>query len=82
MKLLIVSDLYFPEVVGGGERVLYETSTRLSARGHRVGLLVRRQEGAPEEEELKGCHVYRFSPKRPPGRFNRRSFCFISLSSQ
>jgi glycosyltransferase involved in cell wall biosynthesis len=42
MNLLFVADVSIQHVIGGAERVLYEQTTRLAARGHRVQLLTRR----------------------------------------
>jgi glycosyltransferase involved in cell wall biosynthesis len=42
MKILFVSDVSIQRVVGGAERVLFEQTTRLAARGHEVHILTRR----------------------------------------
>ncbi len=42
MNVLFVSDVSIAEVIGGAERVLYEQTTRLAARGHDVHILTRR----------------------------------------
>lgn len=42
MKILFVSDVSIENVIGGAERVLYEQTTRLAARGHDVHILTRR----------------------------------------
>jgi glycosyltransferase involved in cell wall biosynthesis len=42
VNLLIVTDVSMHKVIGGAERVLFEQSTRLAARGHRVTLITRR----------------------------------------
>ncbi|MCX5823449.1 MAG: glycosyltransferase family 4 protein [Deltaproteobacteria bacterium] len=42
MKILFVSDVSIQDVIGGAERVLYEQTTRLAARGHDVHILTRR----------------------------------------
>ena len=42
MKILFVSDVSIQNVIGGAERVLYEQTTRLAARGHDVHILTRR----------------------------------------
>lgn len=42
MNILFVSDVSIQDVIGGAERVLYEQTTRLAARGHDVHILTRR----------------------------------------
>ena len=42
LKILFVSDVSIQEVIGGAERVLFEQTTRLAARGHDVHILTRR----------------------------------------
>jgi len=44
-NILLVSDVSIARVMGGAERVLYEQSTRLAAKGHRVHVLTRRLPG-------------------------------------
>ena len=41
MKILFVSDVSIQDVIGGAERVLFEQTTRLAARGHDVHILTR-----------------------------------------
>jgi len=42
LKILFVADVSIQDVIGGAERVLYEQTTRLAARGHDVHILTRR----------------------------------------
>jgi glycosyltransferase involved in cell wall biosynthesis len=42
LKILFVSDVSIQDVIGGAERVLFEQTTRLAARGHDVHILTRR----------------------------------------
>jgi glycosyltransferase involved in cell wall biosynthesis len=42
LNILFVSDVSIQDVIGGAERVLYEQTTRLAARGHAVQILTRR----------------------------------------
>ncbi|RPH52843.1 MAG: glycosyltransferase family 1 protein [Desulfobacteraceae bacterium] len=42
MKILFVSDVSIQDVIGGAERVLFEQTTRLAAKGHDVHILTRR----------------------------------------
>jgi glycosyltransferase involved in cell wall biosynthesis len=39
MKILFLSNLYPPNVVGGYERLCHEMATALAVRGHRIGVL-------------------------------------------
>ena len=36
MKILIVYDVSYPHVIGGGQRRLYEVATRLAKSGHEI----------------------------------------------
>ena len=45
MRLLILSNLYPPNVVGGYERLCFEVTTALAARGHDVTVLTSRHGG-------------------------------------
>jgi glycosyltransferase involved in cell wall biosynthesis len=42
LKILFVSDVSIQDVIGGAERVLFEQTTRLAAKGHDVHVLTRR----------------------------------------
>jgi glycosyltransferase involved in cell wall biosynthesis len=42
LKILFVSDVSIQDVIGGAERVLFEQTTRMAARGHHVQILTRR----------------------------------------
>ena len=61
MKILFVSDVSISEVIGGAERVLYEQTTRLAARGHDVHILTRRLASHRTEDEVIGrVHEWRY----------------------
>jgi glycosyltransferase involved in cell wall biosynthesis len=57
LNILFVSDVSIQDVIGGAERVLYEQTTRLAARGHDVQILTRRlpshQSGYAEIRNVK-----------------------------
>ncbi len=56
---MLATDHYLPHP-GGSSRVIYETSRRLVARGHRVTVLTfERDAGLPPEEQIGGAHVRR-----------------------
>jgi glycosyltransferase involved in cell wall biosynthesis len=42
LNILFITDVSIEDVIGGAERVLYEQTTRLAARGHDVHILTRR----------------------------------------
>lgn len=66
MNLLIVTDVSIHNVIGGAERVLFEQSTRLAARGHSVHLITRRlPEHRAERETIRGVEEIRcaFEPR-------------------
>lgn len=54
MNLLFVADVSIANVIGGAERVLYEQTTRLARRGHRVQLITRRLPEHRRERETIG----------------------------
>ena len=49
MRILVLSNLYPPNVVGGYERLCHEVSTELAARGHEVTVLTSRHGGKVAE---------------------------------
>ena len=61
MKILFVADVSIQSVIGGAERVLFEQTTRLAARGHKVHVLTRR---LPEHENehaiIQGVREWRY----------------------
>jgi glycosyltransferase involved in cell wall biosynthesis len=61
MNILFVSDVSIQSVIGGAERVLFEQTTRLSARGHDVHILTRRlPEHETERETIQGVREWRY----------------------
>jgi glycosyltransferase involved in cell wall biosynthesis len=52
------SDLYYPYLLGGGERRMYEIAIRL-ARKHEIHMVTRRLEKLPDYELHKGVHIHR-----------------------
>jgi glycosyltransferase involved in cell wall biosynthesis len=64
MRILIVSDYFYPFLFGGGERRMYEIGKRL-AKKHEVHVLTRRLAGSHNYEEHEGMHIHRiFVPSR------------------
>lgn len=61
-KILMISQLYFPDTFGGSERVVAEHARLLAARGHQVVVLVHRdRDELPAEETIDGVRVVRYS---------------------
>jgi glycosyltransferase involved in cell wall biosynthesis len=52
LKILFVSDVSIHDVIGGAERVLFEQTTRLAARGHDVHILTRRLPSHQSDEDV------------------------------
>lgn len=52
MNILFVSDVSIQDVIGGAERVLYEQTTLLAARGHEVHILTRRLPAHQADHEV------------------------------
>ncbi len=60
-KLLIISQLYYPDTFGGSERVVAEHARLLVMRGHDVVVLVHRDRAElPAEETIDGVRVIRY----------------------
>lgn len=61
MRILTVSQLFYPDTVGGSERVIYEQSRGLARRGHEVTVAVQRaRPGLPKEDLIDGIRVIRY----------------------
>jgi glycosyltransferase involved in cell wall biosynthesis len=62
LNILIVTEVFFPDTVGGSGRVVYEVSKYLARRGHNVYLLTPRLNNKLSREEfLEGFWIYRYS---------------------
>lgn len=61
MNILMVTDVFFPDTIGGSGRVVYEVSKHLTRRGHNVYLLTPRLKNKSEKEFLEGFWIYRYS---------------------
>jgi len=59
MKVLTLTDYFFPYAVGGVERVVLEVGTALTRKNVQVAVLTLSHKGAPESETLSGMRVYR-----------------------
>lgn len=66
MNAVFVTDVSIEKIIGGAERVLFEQSTRLAAKGHSVCLITRRLPGhRAERETVQGVEEIRctFDPR-------------------
>jgi len=52
LKILCVSDVSIQDIIGGAERVLFEQTTRLAARGHDVHILTRRLPSHQSDDDV------------------------------
>jgi glycosyltransferase involved in cell wall biosynthesis len=61
VNILFVSDVSIGAVIGGAERVLFEQTTRLAARGHDVHILTRRLSTHQSDDEvIENVHEWRY----------------------
>ncbi len=72
LDILCINQFFFPDSLGGVERVAHETMARLVSRGHRVDLVGQRtREGTPDSEVVDGITMHRYgraeSSCRPGG---------------
>jgi glycosyltransferase involved in cell wall biosynthesis len=62
----MISDYFYPFLLGGGERRMYELSKRL-AKKHEIHIITRRLGRTPIYERHEGIHIHRvFTPSRKP----------------
>lgn len=52
LKILFVADVSIHDILGGAERVLFEQTTRLAARGHDVHMLTRRLPSHQSDDDV------------------------------
>lgn len=75
MKLAIIYDAFYPEVIGGAERRNWEVACRLARRGHDVWLLSMQHWDGPSVIERDGVHCAGVCPAVPLfSKHGRRSF--------
>jgi len=72
LNILFVADVSISKATSGAERVLFEQSTRLQKRGHKVHILTRRlPEHKSDQETIQGVREWRYDIEQ------RNSFSFI-----
>jgi glycosyltransferase involved in cell wall biosynthesis len=70
VRILVASDVWFPDFAGGSARVAAETARRLAARGHELTVLARSSPAAPRVAVEDGPRVLRtLSRTRVPTSF-------------
>ncbi|MEK6978411.1 MAG: glycosyltransferase family 4 protein, partial [Candidatus Hydrothermarchaeota archaeon] len=72
MRIGIVSDVFYPYLMGGAERRYWEVARRL-ARDHEVHVFTMRWHGAPREEVVEGVRIHRLNVPRGLYSGGRRS---------
>lgn len=65
IRVAILTLLFTPANLGGGERLMQDWSAELSHLGHEVTVLTQRINGTPKEEILDGVRVVRVGPSLP-----------------
>ena len=75
MRILTLTDVFFPDIVGGAGRVAYHVSSELSLRGHEIHVITRNIEGKlPDHQEIHpNLFVHRF-----PSTNKESFFSFLS----
>ena len=63
MKMLILTDVLFPDTIGGAGRVTYHLSREISKKGHTVNLITRNPENQfdPYQRVSEHFHIHRYS---------------------
>lgn len=79
MKVLVVSDAFWPDHVGGITKSLWAEVKGLVARGHQVTVVTRRlARDLPRHEIREGYEVYRY-PSPPINSFLYRTYPLFSI---
>lgn len=75
MKILFVADVSISDI-SGAERFLYEQTSRLAKKGHRVCIMTRKLPAHTSDDEVvNGVHEFRY----PINRSNSITFLFSSI---
>jgi glycosyltransferase involved in cell wall biosynthesis len=59
MKILYISQLFYPALYGGGEYIFYHWARELVRRGHDILVITQRIRGSSEEEIVGGVRIFR-----------------------
>ncbi|MGA1791062.1 MAG: glycosyltransferase family 4 protein [bacterium] len=73
LKIIVLSDFFFPDSMGGANKMAFYTAGGLVSRGHHVSLITRRASPElPDQETIEGIDVYRYDlPHKTFLSFNR-----------
>ena len=83
LTILGISQYVYPDSFGGVERVAYETTRRLAARGHDVHVVGQRtREGTPDTERMFGVTLHRYGGHRSVMRFAGRTIGALRSSRE
>ena len=64
-RILVLTDFFFPDSTGGGNKMAFYTSRGLADLGHRISLITRRvTPDLPDRETIQGIEVYRYDLPR------------------
>lgn len=64
-KILVFSDFFFPDSMGGANKMAYYSSQGFVKKGHRVLLITRRaRPDLPDRETIEGIEVFRYDLPR------------------
>lgn len=81
MRILMASDYFYPFLLGGGERQMYEIAKRL-ARKHEIHIITRRLGDLSSYELVEGIHIHRvFVPSKDVTLESPLNGSFFMLSS-
>ena len=62
MNILLVTDIFFPDVIGGSGRVVNEIGKGLVRQGHNVYVLTPRTNmNLPQQANIEGIRIYRYN---------------------
>ena len=76
MNIIFITDVSIQDEISGAERVLFEQTTRLAARGHQVHILTRRLKNhVADQAVIQGVHEWRY----PVNQDNAASFLASTL---
>ena len=59
MKILYMSQLFYPLVYGGGEYAFYLWAREFAKRGHEIKVITQRVKGLPKKETIEGIEIHR-----------------------
>jgi glycosyltransferase involved in cell wall biosynthesis len=73
LKIAIVSDVLYPYSIGGVEKIIYEISTRLAKKGHKVTIYCMKWWEGPDTKVENGVQLKAISPYFPLYSGEKRS---------